>query len=98
MTNQEADHYLRKLQDMITNGVKVGKTQKENVQFCEAIGVALYAIQYAKKAIPKEPILRGENDYPYCPNRICNHRLAERTRYKHCPDCGQRLDWENMYK
>ena len=95
VTNKEASHYLAKVQEMIKNGMKIGETKEETQRYFDAFGAGIFALRYAEKGVRKEPILRGDKDYPYCPS--CNHRISN-TQPKHCPHCGQKLNWEDMFK
>ena len=52
----------------------------------EALDVAIQALE---KQIPKKPIDRCM--YKECP--ICGN--VEIEFCKHCPDCGQKLDWSD---
>lgn len=47
------------------------------------------------KAIPKKPL--GNFCQELCPNcgeESCRTEYASRYEYKHCPNCGQALDWD----
>ena len=54
----------------------------------------LALVEAKEKQIPKKPIEKPTDDTciyyeNYCPN--CENLLV--VRYKHCPKCGQKLDW-----
>ena len=62
------------------------------------------AIEALEKQIPKKPDLEGDGydengeliyDTGYCPN--CHHEFeVYYDATKHCPECGQALDWSDI--
>ena len=61
-------------------------------------------VNVLEKQIPKKPDLEGDGydengeliyDTGYCPN--CHHEFeVYYDATKHCPECGQALDWSNI--
>ena len=97
MTAQEA------LKDIIQSGIELGAGDYVDV---EALKIAVKAL---KKQIPKKPdtenINRGihvSGEYDIDSNYICpscksvvGDYESEDIWYKHCPECGQALDWSD---
>lgn len=44
------------------------------------------------KQIPQKPILAGDYKGWYCPT--CDKYYTKYERHNYCPNCGQRIDWE----
>ena len=68
--------------------------------FGELSNVALDSIEeLVDKEIPKKPtisysIIGEENSYcPNCVSRFSRTVAYARVAYKHCPECGQAIDW-----
>ena len=98
MTIEEVMHEL-KIQSQVLESMilynkdfepKNDNTSLENKK--NAIDIGIKALE---KQIPKKPIENPTDDTclyyeNYCPS--CENLLV--VRYKHCPKCGQRLDWK----
>lgn len=73
------------------------KDIKENIQPSVGGKSLEMAIAALEKQIPKKPIenptddtcLYYENHCPSCENLLV-------VRYKHCPKCGQHIDWSEV--
>ena len=81
MTEREAIEWIKEL--------KVSEEIQEFYyaeSFIKAFDIAIQALE---KQIPKKPIDRCM--YEECPT--CGN--VEIVFCKHCPDCGQRLDWRD---
>lgn len=73
------------------------KDIKENIQPSVGGKSLEMAISALEKQIPKKPIENPADDTclyyeNYCPS--CENLLV--VRYKHCPKCGQKIDWSEV--
>ena len=93
MTPEEA---LRRIK--IHNEIHNRKEKHFAVHITEALNVAVNALE---KQIPKRPDFEGdgydENGYLIYDTWICpcceEHYEVDYDDYKHCPNCGQSIDW-----
>ncbi len=92
---EKAKKYFQKVLD---SAVKSGKSYELNQAGYSEISTAIEALE---KQIPKKVIFgHDEQDAICCPN--CETEIAmmdeyryESVFYKHCPNCGQKLDWSD---
>ena len=57
-----------------------------------------YLLSLIERDTPKK-VEMGVSKYfifPICPN--CKNELTEYYKYKYCKTCGQRLNWNDVYK
>ena len=91
MDNQEAIKELSELLDGCCGGEEIEPTR-------QAIRLAISALE---KQIPKKLIADGDGyadgsmvyDSFYCPS--CDHRMEEDEVEDYCPNCGQKICWED---
>lgn len=93
MTNKEAADELQYAIDLIKQDGKDWIDERD-------IPVLEMAISALEKQIPKKLIAEGDGyadgsmvyDIFYCPS--CDHRLEEDEVEDYCPNCGQKICWE----
>ena len=69
--------------------------QTENKALPDGINAIAMAIKAIEKQIPKKvkyDEYGKEEGYPYCECGEC--LINDLVGVKHCPNCGQKLDWE----
>ena len=92
---EKAKKYFQKVLD---SAVKSGKSYELNQAGYSEISTAIEALE---KQIPKKVIFgHDEQDAICCPNRETEIAMMDEYRYesvfyKHCPNCGQKLDWSD---
>lgn len=96
MDAKEAIEWLTAIDKKYIHGGDESYDQKRR----EAIQTAILALE---KQVPKKPIVENlGTNYSFwylCPQ--CNRKLINNIdgswvagmKYKHCPDCGQKIDW-----
>lgn len=83
MTSQEAIELISKIAFSVKDEIEEIKASK----FITALKMAKEALE---KQIPKKPIIK---DWMNCPS--CNWGLELLKGTRHCPKCGQALDWSD---
>ena len=97
MILEEAIKILSELHDQCCQADSIFCTDTTGAR-CEAVDMAISALE---KQIPKEVIAEGDGyadgsmvyDIFYCPS--CDHRMEEYEVEDYCPNCGQKICWED---
>jgi rubrerythrin len=55
-----------------------------------------FAVVLIKKDMAEKPkyARQGSDDWCMCP--LCGDTMDEEIQFKHCPECGKRIDWSDF--
>lgn len=93
MTESEAIKALR-----LGDGIEISGKSTRVAEFVQALDMAIKALE---KQIPKKPMTSYDERVKenWCSCGVCcfgfGWKRAVRYKYKYCPDCGQKIDWES---